>query len=157
MQYTGPTPSRIPFTKEGFAKILEERKKYQADRPDAVEHLRKAREMGDLSENGYYKAARARLSFVDAQLRRLDRLVKLGRIVETTGSDNVQIGSVVTITDGQSTFEYRIVGGYESNPAHKTISYQSPLGSSLMNKKVQDQIKISVPAGIKSYTILSIQ
>jgi len=72
------------------------------ERPDAVEHLRKAREMGDLSENGYYKAARARLSFLDAQLRRLERLVKLGIIVESTGLGKVDIGCKVKISNGKS-------------------------------------------------------
>ena len=35
-----------------------------AERPEAVENLRKSREMGDLSENGYYKASRAQLAFL---------------------------------------------------------------------------------------------
>src|SRR5260221_966274 len=113
---------RIPFTKEGYTHVLEEKVLLMAQRPEAVEHLRKSREMGDLSENGYYKASRARLSFLDARIRRIERLVRLGRVVQSAGSDWVQIGSLVTITDGTKEHEYTIVGGYESDPSKKTIS-----------------------------------
>lgn len=68
---------RIPFTQDGYNNFLEEKKKLLSERPEAVDHLRRAREMGDLSENGYYKASRARLSALDARLRHLERLIRL--------------------------------------------------------------------------------
>jgi transcription elongation factor GreA len=144
---------RIPFTKAGYQKVLDEKAKLLSERPDAVEHLRKAREMGDLSENGYYKAARARLSFLDAQLRRVERLVRYGIIVESTGSGKVEIGSQVTITDGKTESTYTIVGGYESNPANHTISYIAPIGKALMGKKEHDRVQVQIPAGLVTYTI----
>lgn len=135
---------------------MEEKAKLAAERPEAVEHLRKSREMGDLSENGYYKASRARLSFLDARLRRVDRLIKLGIIVESTGNGSVDIGSHVAITDGIKQMEYSIVGGYESDPSKKTVSYLSPLGKALMGKKIGDVVMVHAPSGSKSYTILSV-
>ena len=72
--------SPIPFTSEGYQKVVDEKNKLTDERPDAVDNLRKAREMGDLSENGYYKAARARLSTLDARLRSLTRLIRLAEI-----------------------------------------------------------------------------
>lgn len=146
----------IPFTRDGYQKIREEKEKLLSERPEAVEHLRKSREMGDLSENGYYKASRARLSFLDSRLRRVDRLIKLGVIVESRASDTVDIGTRVTITDGKNRLEYTIVGGYESDPSKHTISYQSPLGKSLMGKKTDEIITVYAPSGPKSYTILSV-
>ncbi len=152
-----PPPKRIPFTKAGYQKILDEKAKLLAERPDAVEHLHKAREMGDLSENGYYKAARARLSGIDGTLRRLERLVRLGRVVETTANDSVGFGNTVTISDGTKTYEYTVVGGYESDPTHNTVSHISPIGKALMYKKVGDEITVVAPKGIKKYTILAIR
>lgn len=149
--------SRIPFTKEGYDKILQEQKKYQLERPDAVENLRKAREMGDLSENGYYKASRARLSFIDAQLRRLDRLVKLGYVISVFNTGKVNIGNTVVISDGTTKQTYTIVGGYESNPSNHTISHLSPLGKALLNKEVGEAVEIQVPIGKKFFTILAIE
>ena len=147
---------RIPFTKAGYEKVVEERAKLLAERPDAVDHLHKAREMGDLSENGYYKAARARLSFLDAQLRRAERLIRLGIIVESADRGMVDIGSTVRITDGANEMEYSIVGGYESDPLKHTISNMSPIGKALMGKKVNEKIEVNAPAGIKTFTIVKI-
>lgn len=147
---------RIPFTKDGYAKILEERAKLLSERPEAVEHLRKSREMGDLSENGYYKASRARLSFLDGQIRRIERLVRLGVVVESSKTGQVDIGSTVTITDGTKEYTYAIVGGYESDPSAHTISHFSPIGKALLHKRVQDTTEVFTPSGVKKYIILKI-
>lgn len=151
-----PLPPRIPFTKEGYEKLLEEKKKLLSERPEAVEHLRKAREMGDLSENGYYKASRARLSFLDGRIRRIERLVKLAIIASPSQTEKIDIGSSVCITDTQKEYTYTIVGGYESDPSKNTISHLSPIGRSLMGKKKGDTVEVHAPSGIKTFTVLSI-
>jgi transcription elongation factor GreA len=151
-----PTPRRIPFTQEGYDKLLSEKKKLISERPEAVDHLRKAREMGDLSENGYYKASRAKLSSLDSRLRHLEKLIRLGRVVQTAHTGFVDIGCTVTITDGSKEFTYTLVGGYESDPIHHTISYISPLGKSLMGKKEKDVVSVNAPKGLVTYTILHI-
>lgn len=150
-------PAPIPFTEEGYQEVLKQQKTFLLDRPLAVENLKKAREMGDLSENGYYKAARQRLSFIDAQLRRLERLVKLGRIVDKpvlTGV--VGFGSTVTITGASLRRTFTIVGGYESNPAENSISHISPLGKALMGHKAGDTITLEAPKGTIEYVIESV-
>jgi transcription elongation factor GreA len=146
----------IPFTKEGYQKLLAERVQLLADRPEAVDHLKKAREMGDLSENGYYKASRQRLSFLDSRIRRVERLVKLAVIVEPTSSDYVQIGTKVRVNDGKTDHEYTIVGGYESDPSQQTISHISPLGKALMGKRINDVVMVQAPRGTITYKILEI-
>jgi len=151
-----PAPRRIPFTQEGYDKLLEEKKKLISERPEAVDHLRKAREMGDLSENGYYKASRAKLTSLDSRLRHLEKLIRLGRIVQTAHTGFVDIGCTVTITDGTKESKFTLVGGYESDPVHHTISYISPLGKALMGKKENDFISVNAPKGLVSYTILHI-
>ena len=148
--------SRIPFTKEGYQNLLDEKEKLLAQRPEAVEHLRKAREMGDLSENGYYKASRQRLSFLDSRIRRLERLIRLATIVQSSGAGVVEIGCRVTVSDGTREYIYMLVGGYESDPAKMTISHMSPLGRALMGKKQSDVVSVDAPAGKKTYTIISI-
>jgi transcription elongation factor GreA len=146
----------IPFTRNGYRKVQDEEKKLKSERPEAVENLRKAREMGDLSENGYYKAARARLSFLDSQIRRIERLVRLGTVVESAHSGQVEIGSRVLLSDGNREYEYMVVGGYESDPSEKTISHISPLGKALMGKKINDTATVIAPAGKKEFRILKI-
>ena len=53
--------NNIKFTKDGFEKLKQELHSLENERPSAVLDLKKARDMGDLSENGYYKAARFKL------------------------------------------------------------------------------------------------
>lgn len=146
----------IPFTKAGYQKILDEKAKLLSERPEAVEHLTKSRQMGDLSENGYYKASRARLSFLDARIRRVERLIRLGRVVEPSRTGVVEIGSTVTIKNDDGQYSYTIVGGYESNPSQQTISQNSPIGRALMGKKELDNVVVYTPSGTKTYTIVKI-
>jgi len=149
-------PKRIMFTKDGYQKILDEKSKLLSQRPEAVDHLKKARDMGDLSENGYYKASRAKLSSLDARLRHLERLIRLARVVESSHQGIIDIGSTVTISDGTNKFVYSVVGGYESDPSKGTISHNSPIGRALMGRKVGDTIVVKAPSGEQTFTILLI-
>jgi transcription elongation factor GreA len=156
MKTFAPKPKRIPFTATGYQQILDEKKKLLGERPEAVEHLRKSREMGDLSENGYYKASRAKLSTLDARLRHLERLIRFGKVVESAHTGFVDIGSTVTISDGQKEMTYTIVGGYESDPKQHTISYFSPIGKALMGKREKESVEVTIPSGVITYLISSI-
>ena len=147
---------QIPFTKVGFEKMLKEYEELKASRPDAVMHLKRARELGDLSENGYYKASRAKLSFIDSRLRHLKSLINQGLIVEQHASNIVEIGMNITIDDGKDKRTFQLVGGYESNPSEGRISHISPLGKALLGARVGDKKKVATPQGEKEYTILAL-
>ena len=148
--------AKIPFTQEGYQKLLEDRAKFLAARPEAVKNLSESRAMGDLSENGYYKASRQQLSFLDSRIRRVERLIRLAKIVESTNTGIIDIGSNVTISDGTKEYSYELVGGYESNPSKQTISHLSPIGRALMGKKLHDIVEVHAPSGVKKYTIQSV-
>lgn len=153
-----PSPlKRIRFTQEGYEKLKKDYEELKKQRPPAVEDLRKAREMGDLKENGYYKASRAKLSFIDSRLHQLTYQLRLGVIVDETPSDTVGIGSVVVITDGEKKLSYELVGDVEANPSEKKISLLSPIGKALSGKRAGDRVSISVPQGIITYQILSLK
>ncbi|MEK7060763.1 MAG: GreA/GreB family elongation factor [Patescibacteria group bacterium] len=148
MKQIPPLPPRILFTKKGYDDVLEEKKKLLTQRPDAVENLRKSREMGDLSENGYYKASRARLSSIDARLRKLEKMVRLGKIIENVNTNGViGFGSRVTVSDTKGTRKFTIVGGYESDPSKHTVSHFSPLGKALIGKRKGDPVILQAPRG----------
>lgn len=140
--------ARIPVTQEGYDELLAQRAKLLAARPEAVKNLSEARAMGDLSENGYYKASRQQLSFLDSRIRRVERLIRLAKIIEAAR---------VKISDGTHEYEYEIVGGFESDPAKHTISQQSPLGRALTGKKSGDVVEVATPSGVKKYTVLSVR
>ena len=147
---------RIPFTKEGYQKLLDDRKKFLAARPEAVKNLSDSRAMGDLSENGYYKASRQQLSFLDSRIRRVERLIKLDVTMVPSPRWKTYPDVQSAVTDGTREYSYEIVGGYESDPFKKTISHLSPLGRALMGKKLHDVIDVHAPNGTKTYTVLSV-
>ena len=149
--------NKIAFTQAGLDKVIAERDKFLTERPEAVSHLTKAREMGDLSENGYYKESRARLSFIDSRLRYLERIIKFAEVVAPAASDVVNFGSKVKLSDGAKEFEYTLVGSFESDPAQSTISAQSPLGQALMGKKLGEQVTVTTPNGIIDYKIIMVK
>lgn len=146
----------ILFTKDGFEKLKEEQAKLLIKRPDAVNSLQRARELGDLSENGAYKAARAELSQLDSRLRHLNRLLTQAKVIEAVNAATVEIGTRVGVKEGEKETTYSIVGGYESNPAEGKISIHSPIGRMLLGRKVGDTVEIIIPRGKVTYTITSI-
>lgn len=147
---------RIPVTKEGFEKLKKELEELQASRPAAVKTLSEARAMGDLSENGLYTAAKARLRSIDSQLFRLDIQIKLADIQDPSSKDEVGIGSTVIVNDGTIDKTFHIVGDYEADPLNGKISQNSPLGRALIGKKAGQEAEFHAPKGIIRFKILSI-
>ncbi len=152
----GTKIKRISFTKEGLDNLKKQYEQLLKDREPAVKELVRAREMGDLSENGLYKAARGRLSSIDANLRRISLTLKLAEVNEPT-KGIVGIGSIAIITDGENKFEYTIVGAHEADPINKRISQNSPIGKALIGRKTNDDVVIRTPKKTISFKIILIK
>lgn len=152
--------NKIRFTKEGYEKLKEEYNDLLRQRPLAVADLKKAREMGDLSENGYYKESKLKLNFIDGRLRRFSDYLKRADIVDTDGTrlqvDTVYIGSTITLSDGKKERIYQIVGDLEANPGEGRLSLLSPIGRAIMGKKLDTEVEIETPAGKYKYKITKI-
>jgi len=155
-KYTCPLPTEIEFTKEGYENLKKEKEELLIKRKRVIDEVVRARELGDLSENGLYKAAKAEQRSIDGRLIRIEYLLKMGRIVHHTSSDTVQIGSTVVVNDGQSERTFHIVGGYESDPLQGKISHHSPIGSRLIGKRVGEKVTITTPKGEINYLIKSL-
>lgn len=147
---------QIRFTKEGFEKLEEEYQDLVAQRPAAVEDLKKARELGDLSENGYYKSARAKLSFLDNRIQVLQLYLKTAVVVSADNSDLIDIGSVVTLFDGNKERTYNIVGDLEADPMKGKLSLLSPIGRAIARRHAGSEIRIETPRGEVTYKIVSV-
>lgn len=150
-------PKLISFTQEGLNKVKGEKEQLLFKRKEAVESLKVAREMGDLSENAAYRVARAKLSSMDSRLRHLDRLIRFGRVEKAPQAGIVGIGSKVKLVSAGKEYSYQIVGSYESDPSRGTISHLSPLGKALMGKREGEVIQIYLPEGNKKYQIITIK
>jgi len=146
----------VYLTKEGFEELVKERDNLIGERPIAVGHLKAARELGDLSENGYYKASRAKLSFIDSRLTHLKSIIKNSKKITISSTNTVQIGNTVEIKNGNVNHIYKIVSKFEADPMNKKISDMSPLGKALLGRKVGEKVNVITPSGAKEYTIVQI-
>ncbi len=144
------------LTQVGFEKVQQEFETLTAERPAAVAELKKSREMGDLSENGYYKASRAKLSQIDGRLFHLQMMMKTAEIIEHQDTDFVTLGATVTVSVNGEKKIYMVVGKHEANPAQGRISDVSPIGRALLGKKVGETAVFHAPSGPVEYTIVKI-
>lgn len=146
----------IPFTKHGYEKLKKELENEIAKRPAAVKTLTRGREMGDLSENGLYKAAKMELVNIDRQTRHLKNLVLYGRAFEPKDNNTVQLGHKIIVETKNGKREFAIVGEWEADPRENKISHKSPIGHNLMGRKIGETIEINTPQGRIEYKIVNI-
>ncbi len=125
-------------------------------RIDALFHLKKSRELGDLKENGYYQASRQKVNFIDRQIRQLTHNIKYAVISDEPTGDKVVIGSTVVYLDNEKEYTYMIVGDTEANSLDGKISINSPLGTALSGHRVGDTIRYHTPRGERSVAILKV-
>ena len=120
--------------------------------------IQRARELGDLSENAEYAAAKERQDLVRARLGQLQkRLADLCMIdFSKIARDAIGLGSTVTVhdVDTDAEIEYRLVTSEESDVPNGKISTTSPIGRGLMGKRVGDVAEIRTPKGQKEFEIL---
>jgi transcription elongation factor GreA len=140
----------IFLTSEGAQNIREELKELTGPRrADLAKRLRKAISMGDLKENAEYISAKEDQAFLEGKIAELQQILKIAVIVEGNGgNEQVNIGStVVVLIDGEAPQTYKLVGIKEADPRNGKISNESPIGSSLMGKRVGDIATAETPGG----------
>ena len=118
-------------------------------RTELPKEILRARELGDLSENAEYHAAKERQGLVNARLAQLrKRLAELSMIDLTKiPRDRVGFGSTVVVSDVEKAEEmtYRLVASEESDVKNGLISTSSPIGRGLLNKSAGDEVRIVAP------------
>jgi transcription elongation factor GreA len=147
------------LTREGYEKLKNELEHLQkVRRPEIAEHIRIAKEDGDLSENAGYDAAKNEQSFVEGRIMTLEAILKNAEIIEHNGDkDAIRLGGTVTVQeDGYEPEKFQIVGSPEADPSSGRISNESPLGRALMGMRVHDTVEINTPGGVATFTILEI-
>ena len=149
---------RIQLTQEGYHKLqseLDELK--QEKRPDAVERLKKARAIGDLSENSEYAAAREHLAFIDGRIMEIETMLENANVISVSGKSNeVALGSRVTVEFDNQKETYQIVGEFEADPVNKKLSITSPIGQALVGKRKEEIVAVDTPSGKITYKIIDI-
>jgi len=151
----------IFLTLNGKIQLEQELAELKGPRRDEIsKRLKSAIEMGDLSENADYKAAKEDQGFLEGRIQEIEAILSIAEVLEETPKNNgiVQIGNRVTIQEeGQKEETWILVGVNEADLKHQKISYLSPIGSALMNKKVGEDAEVTLPNGMKIfYKVLKI-
>jgi transcription elongation factor GreA len=152
---------RIPMTREGYDKLKAELDNMQGVQMIAVTtRVATARDMGDLSENAEYHAAREDQGILQAKINELKSRLSLASIVERSSmpTDTVAFGAKVKVLDltHDDEEEYELVGPGEDDPFNNKILTTSPIGQGLLGKKVGETAEIQAPKGTMKFKILAI-
>ena len=135
------------------AKKLEEKrnlveKMQNEDIPAIAKEVAEAKEKGDLKENAEYIAAKEAQHKLGNDLKRLQE--ELARAVvfdpTTATSSLVSFGTTVTLLNKDSGKEevYTILGPWESDPENGVISYMSPFGNAILDRKVGESLSFTI-------------
>lgn len=152
----------IYLTPEGAQKLREELDNLiNVARPDLASRLRTAIQMGDLSENADYHAAKQEQGFLEGRILEIEDKLRRAVIINTDSRDTskVQIGHKVTLlVEGEDDEEsYQIVGSSEADPRKQRISHESPIGRAIIGHKVGDRLTIDTPNGKLGVKIVKIE
>lgn len=154
---------KIVVTENGLKALEEELEQLKTVRRKEVsDKIRVARSYGDLSENSEYDEAKNEQAIVEARIADLEVMLKNVEILDETELDteSVSLGSTVKIHDEEfnEDIEYTVVGSTEADLDNNKISDESPIGKSLLGKKVGDIAEAVLPGGdIAKFKILEIR
>lgn len=141
-------------------------KKAEAERIEKVEIPKNALEVadakakGDLKENQEYKSAREQQHFLNLTLSKLTEELNRAVVFDPTTATTsiVSFGTEVTLTDSNTQKDevYTILGPWESDPENNIISYMSPFGNAILDKKVGENVQFTINEHKYNYNIKKI-
>ena len=149
------------LSQEGLEKLRAELEYLRTvRRHDVAEGIQQSRERGGTVSNAEYEEARNELAFTEGRILTLDNLINNALIIEKTlePSETVEVGATVTVQnqDGK-TSQYTITGSAEADPSQGKISNISPIGKSLLGKRLNEITEVNVPSGKIRLEIIAIE
>lgn len=151
---------KIYLTEQGRDELQAELAHLTSKRRTVAEHIKIAREFGDLTENAEYLSARQDQERIAERMAEIKAILQNASIIHKAQTGQVQtvrLGSTVELrhTSGESK-SFQVVGTIEANPLAGKISDESPLGQVLLNKSVGDKVDLKTTSDTASYTITNI-
>jgi len=152
---------RIPITREGYEKLKADLDRMQnVEMLEVAKRIATAREMGDLSENAEYHAAREDQGMLQARINELKGKLARAYIVDpsTLPTGIVVFGCYVRVKDLEQGDEetFHLVGPGQEDYDNNKILTTSPRGQGLLGKKTGETAEIKIPRGTLRYQILDI-
>lgn len=151
----------VYLTRDGYEKLRRELENLQnIKRKELSKAIGEARAHGDLSENAEYTYAKEAQGLNEKRIAELEDKLSRAKLIDESAmsSDEILIGARVILKDLDSGEElkYVLVSEEEADYASGKISVASPVGEALISHKVNDTVKIKVPAGTLRYKIIKI-
>ena len=114
-----------------------------------AEKIERARELGDLSENGDYHAAKEEQGHMEGRIRQLESILEHCEIVDAVDDGTVQAGSIVTLRyEADDEVQRYFVGSIEEQrEGLEVLSPASPLGQTLLGAKAGQKVSYEAPTG----------
>jgi transcription elongation factor GreA len=151
----------VYLTAEGMEELRQELDHLtNVKRPALARRLRHAIQQGDLTENADYTTAKEEQGFLEGRIQQIEAMLLRARIIKENGpTDKVDLGSRVAVIEVGSDEEeiFQIVGPAEAHPANGKISYESPLGQTLLGHRLGDKVTVDAPGGEIAFKIVDIQ
>ncbi len=155
--------TKFPMTIQG-ARALEDELKHLKTvmGPQITAAIATARELGDLSENAEYHAAREQQGMSEARIRDIEGRLSAAQIIDVTTipySGKVFFGTTVTILNVETDEEltYQIVGEDEADFKLGKISVTSPIARALVGKEEGAVVVVQTPGGLIEYEIVEVR
>ncbi len=149
------------MSKDGAAKLEVELKRLKfTERPAICAEIDRARQLGDLSENAEYHAAKESQGHLERKIAELQDKLSRVQIIDTDAipTDKVYLYAKVLVKDHrfEEDIQYTIVPPDEADVDNDIISVESPVATAMLGKAEGDIVEIQVPAGTLKYEILKI-
>jgi transcription elongation factor GreA len=116
--------------------------------------------LGDLRENAEYKAAKEKQEILNSTVAKLKDEIERAQIFDpnSINTSRVSFGTKVVLCNESrgGDEEYTILGPWESDPENRVISYLSPFGGALLNKKEGEKFDFSINDEKIAYAVKAI-
>lgn len=148
------------LTPQGYKKIQDELENLKKVRiPEIAEKIKQAKELGDLSENAEYHAAKEEQAIVNGRIAEISQMIKGVDIIDPAAKKAgvVSVGSKFCVKSGDREHIFTIVGANESDPARGFISNESPIGAAMLGKKIGEEVEVVLPDAKVKYKIISVE
>ncbi len=153
---------RVPMTAGGYDRLTEELRHLKSVvRPSIIKALEVAREMGDISENAEYHAAKEHQGLTERRVYEIEDKLRRAEVIDVSKlkGKEIKFGATVRLEDEdtEQRTTYQIVGTDEADIKDGRLSITSPLARALIGKAVGDSVEVSTPGGAKAYEIVTVK
>jgi len=146
------------ITEAKFQELRLRLQKLKESHPRISDEVKRLAELGDFSENAEYQLAKGKLRGLNSRIETLEKQIGRAIIIKPSkNTDCVAVGHNVVVEVNGVKKTYQILGSSETDPAKGLISRHSPLGSALLDHRVNDVVDVNLGGKIVKYKIVSIK